>query len=286
MANKFDRNYILSVQTSTGKTLTVKRPFTVEFEIHRNSFSSANVASFRIYNLSEDNRSQIRKDPMDTADLRTMSFSAGYGENLSLGFKGDISQAWSVREGSNIITQIESFDAGFAYANAITDQAFPKNTPQTAVLDSLIASLPGVTKGAIGQYKGDLSKANAVSGNPTQLLDELSGGGFFIDNGKAYCLGENECRESEVTLINAEAGLLGTPLLEQQRVLFDMLFEPGLVIGQRVELKSLTAPKFSGFYKLTGLKHRGTISEAVCGDATTSVELIAGNDLQVIPDAR
>ena len=284
MANKFDRNYILSVQTNTGKTLTVKRPFTVEFEIHRNSFSSANVASFRIYNLSEDNRSQIRKDPMDSDDLRNMSFTAGYGDNLSLGFAGNISQAWSVREGNNIVTQIESFDGGFAYTNAITDNAFPAGTPQTAVIDSLVASLPGVTKGSIGNYPGSLSKGNAYSGNTTAILTEITGGGFFIDNGKAHCLGDNECVTSEVTLIDAASGLLGTPLLEQQRVLFDVLFEPRLVIGQQLQLKSLTAPNFNGFYKLTGLKHRGTISDAICGDAITSVELISGHNLQTVPN--
>lgn len=275
--DKYNRNYILLVQKKDGTTLKITRPFTVEFEIHRNSLSSANVASIRIYNLSENNRSQIRKNQYDWGDLRTIVFTAGYGNNLAVAFAGNITQAWSVREGVNMITQIESFDGGYAYVNAVTDDQYPSGTPQSAIIDSLVKTLPGVTPGAIGSYPGDIGRGNSYSGATTDVLGQVTGGGFFIDNQKAHCLNDNECIESSIPLISAKSGLLGTPVLEQTYINFEMLFEPSIKVAQLIQLQSLTADHFNGVHKVLSIVHRGTISEAVCGDAITQVGLLPGS---------
>lgn len=276
--DKFDRNYILLIQKKDGTTLRVTRPFTVEFDIHRNSLSSANVGQIRIYNLNPNNRNQIRKDQFDFGDQRTIQFFAGYGKNLSLAFSGSITQAWSVREGNNMITQIESFDGGFAFVNAITGEQFVKGTPQTSVIDALVQNLNGfgVTTGAVGNYSGSTTRGNSYNGNTTDLLNQITGGGFFIDNGKAHCLNDTECLEGSIPLINAQSGLLGTPIKEQTYINFDMLFEPSLRVAQLIQLESQTAEHFNGTHKVLSIKHRGMISEAVCGSAITSVGLLPG----------
>lgn len=279
--DKYNRNYILLVQKKDGTILRIARPFTVEFEIHRNSLSSANVASIRVYNLSANNRSQIRKDQFDFGDLRTIQFAAGYGDNLSVAFAGNITQAWSVREGTNMITQIESFDGGYAYVNAVTSDQFPAGTPQSSIIDSLVSNLPGTTKGAVGSYPGQIARGNSYSGSTTDILGQITGGGFFIDNGKVNCLNDNECIESSIPLINAKSGLLGTPVKESTYINFEMLFEPSLKVAQLIQLESQTADNFNGTHKVLSLVHRGMISEAVCGDATTRVGLLPGTFVTV-----
>jgi hypothetical protein len=237
---------------------------------------SANVASFRIYNLNQNNRSQIRHDMYDYDDIRSIAFSAGYGDRLSLAFKGNISSAWSVREGSTFITQIECYDGGFAYTNAITDTTFPAGSSQQGIIQNLIGDLPGVSQGAIGNYQGTTTRATAYSGPTSEILDELTGGGFFIDNSKAHCLQDNECLVENIPVISPASGLLGTPVKEQTYILFDILFEPSLRIGQLIRLESTTADHFNGNHKVLSLHHRGTISDAVCGNAITSVGLLPG----------
>lgn len=274
--DKYNRNYILLIEKKDSTTLKVTLPFTIEFDIHRNSLSSANVCSIRVYNLSPNNRSQIRKDQFDFGDLRTISLLAGYGDNLSLAFKGNINQAWSVREGNNMITQIESYDGGFAYVNAITNQSYISGTPQRSIIDSLANSLPGVSVGAIGNFTGQISRGNSYVGSTTDLLRDISGGGFFIDNGKAHCIKDDECLAGNIPLINSKSGLLGTPVKEQTYINFDVLFEPSLKVGQLIKLESETADHFNGTHKVLSLKHRGMISEAVCGSAITSVGLLPG----------
>lgn len=275
---KFGRNYSLSVGTQNGSTLTIALPFTIEFDITRNTLTSANVCSIRIYNLSANHRNQLRFNIMDTGDYRPITLFAGYGNNLSVIFSGSITQAWSVREGVNFITTIECFDGGYAFNNGITNTTFPSGTPMQTVISSLAGSLPNVQGGYIGtNYPGTLSRGNSVNGNTMDLLRDLTGGGVFIDNGTVNCLGDNECIPANgITVIDESSGLLATPVREQTILTFDMIFEPRLVVGQQIQLNSSTGANFNGFYKTISVKHRGMISGAVCGDAITSVGLFYG----------
>lgn len=294
---KFGRNYALNVQTGggsgsiidLGSTLVVKPPFTLTFDISRNVFTSTNTASIRVYNLSANHRAQIRKNVTDLGDYRAIQLLAGYGDNLSIAFDGTITNAWSVREGTNFITQIESFDGGFAFANAVSNTPFPIKTTQKEVIASLIGDLSiyGVKPGVIGTFNGpDLVRQNSYEGSTTNLLQQLTGGRFYIDNGKAYALADNECLTGPITTISPASGLLGTPTREQTIVNLEMLFEPKLVVGQQVTLASLTADRgINGDYKVISLSHRGMISEAVCGDAVTQVGLyqpLGSQGLQIV----
>ena len=213
---------------------------------------------------------------MDTATYRSVQLQAGYGTNLPIIFSGNITQAWSVREGVNFITSIESFDGGFAFANGQTNTQFPSGTAFQTVVSNLASSLPGTTLGAVGNYPGSLSRGCSFSGNTANILRDITGGGFFIDNGKAHCLNDSECLDGEMVLINSASGLLGTPVRETTVLTFDMIFEPRLVVGQQIQLDSSTGANFNGFYKIISLKHRGMISEAVCGDAITTVGMWYG----------
>lgn len=285
--DKFGRKYNLAVQLATesaANVLQVALPFTLEFDITRNVFSSANVSSFRLYNLSEANRNKIRHNWDSYDDIRQISLKAGYGDNLPFVFSGQISAAWSVREGVNFITQIESFDGGDAYVNSTTAQQFPSGTAQKAVIDTLVTSLNGfgVKKGAIGDFPGTLPRGNSYTGSTVDTLNQLTRGGFFIDNGTANCLNYDEYIDGGLLVIDSSVGLLNTPVRQQNILTFDMIFEPRFIIGQAVQLRSQTASNFNGNYKIISLHHRGTISESVCGDAITTVGLLAPPELRLV----
>ncbi len=271
--DKFGRNYQLQVQTENGGLLTIALPFTIEFDITRNTLTSANVCQVRVYNLSQKNRNQIRFNASNYGQFRQISLKAGYGTNLAEVFSGNVSQAWSVREGTNFITQIECYDGGFAFNNGVTNAQFPAGVRQKDVITNIAGTLPFTEVGAIGDYPGQLTRGNSYSGSTTNILSELTGGGFFIDGGKANALGTNEYISGPRALvINARSGLLGTPVLEQTIARFDMLFEPSLNVGFRIKLDSLTEGNFNGYYKVTSVKHRGMISEAVAGSVITTGE--------------
>lgn len=280
MAFKFGRNYSLSIGTQDpAVSVLVALPFTMEFDINRTYFSSANTASIRVYNLSERNRNLVRKDVYTTDIYRSIELKAGYGTNLPVILKGNITQAWSVREGTDFITEVNAFDAGFAFVNGITNSEFPEGTDQKTIINTLIKSLKNfnVSTGAIGDYTGATKRGTAYSGNTTEVLKEITGGGFFIDNGIAHCLRDDEVLSDLALVINSQSGLLGTPILEETLVRLTILFEPAVKVGQLVKVESLTEKRFNGFYKVTGVHHKGLISQSVAGSATTELSLVNGS---------
>lgn len=276
--NKFDRNYILTITPPGGETLTVTLPFTIEFDITRNTLSSANVCQVRIYNLSETNRSKIRYNSFDYGQPTTnITLLAGYGKNLAVIFSGNITQAWSVREGVNFITQIECFAGGFAFANSQTNMNVPAGTSLMSTIKKIMGDLYGITVGYIGpSYAGVITRGNTYSGNTSNILTELTGGGFFIDNGQANSLSNNEFINSfnAPLVISSSSGLLGTPTREQTLIRFDMIFEPNLNVGTQVEIQSSTIGTYNGKWIVTMVKHRGMISAAVCGSVITTGEFV------------
>lgn len=273
--DKFNRNYELRVGTEDGSILTVTLPFTIEFDITRNTLTSANVCQVRIYNLNQLNRNRLRFNISNFGGpYRPIVLRAGYGDDLAQVFTGNISAAWSIREGTNWITTIECYDGGFAFVNGVTDRQFAAGTPKAVEIKTVMSDLPNTKVGSVGAYTGVSTRSNSYSGNTGTILTEMTGGGFFIDSGKAYALKTNEYIQApgSMLVINAKSGLLNTPVLEQTIVRFEMLFEPRLNVGTAVFLQSLTEESFTGIYKVTGVKHRGVISAAVAGKAITSGE--------------
>lgn len=278
---KFGRNYELKIEKKDGSVLFITLPFTIQFDITRNTLSSNNVCQIRIFNLSAKNRSFINHNSTNYGDYKQIELRAGYGENMPRIFKGNITQAWSGREGTNFITQIESFAAGYGFVTGVTNTQYPAGTPRKAIITDLTGSLPKIERGVIGSYPGVLTRGLTLSGNTAAILTEQTGGGFYVDDGKANALGTDEYIESSgLTVINSESGLLGTPMVEQTKARVDMIFEPQLNVGHKIRLESITGLNYNGDYKIVGVKHRGTISEAVAGEVVTTGEFFYTKILQ------
>lgn len=277
--DKLGRNYHLSVQVPrTSNFIEIELPFTIEFDIQRNNLASSSVASIRIYNLNEDTRNKIRKDQMDYGVLQSIRLKAGYGSDLYTIFEGNTQQVWSVREGTNMVTQIQSFDGGFAFVNSDFNNTFPAGTSRQDMIAKAAGSLKGagLEIGAIGNYPGAIAKGNSYSGPTMEILNTMTGGGTFVDNNKIFCLGDSEYVQGTLETINSDTGLLGTPVREQTFLNFSMIFEPRLRICQKVKLESSTGKNYNGEYRVISLQHKGMISPSVCGDLTTSVGVAYG----------
>lgn len=270
-AKRFLRSYRLTMMTSIYSTMVVTPPFTIEFDVQRDFMSSANVCMIRIMNLNEHNRNLLMKDPTEVIGYRSVELAAGYGDQLIKIFSGNMTRCWSVREGDTWVTSLECFDGGAAIAQAITNQPVGPRTPNQQIVERLIKDLApyGVSRGVVGTVTGTTSRSTALNGPTTKLLTDFTKGTFFIDQGKANVLGDNECI-GQVVQIDADTGLQGTPILEQYKLSFTMVFEPKLNIGQVIQLTS-QIDRFNGYYRVASIKHTGTISEFVGGDCKTRI---------------
>lgn len=287
---KFQRNFIFTATSDQFPgELQIGYPFTIEFDIKRDNYSQSNFAQIRLYNLSEHHRNLLLKDQntqgAQFTGVLNVTLNAGYGSGpyWPVIFKGNVTRGYSVREGVNWITNLECFDGGLAFANSVTHGAsgqFPAGTTYKQIFESFVAQglLPyGVSLGVISDYFGSqvTAKGQSFSGNTIELLDELSNHNFFIDNLKANVFLTSEAlKQGSPVVLNAQSGLLGTPVREQSILNVRMLFEPRLVIGSAITLDSTTAVNvYNGTYKVISVHHRGIISAAVAGEAVTEIGL-------------
>ena len=82
MRGKFGRTYRLDIFTPAGKQITISPPFSIVFNLTRNTLASANKASITLYNLGPATRNQIFKDRFSITEYWRISLFAGYGNRL------------------------------------------------------------------------------------------------------------------------------------------------------------------------------------------------------------
>jgi len=261
----------------------------MEFDVSRNNAGNANVGHFRIFGLNPTSRNNLRYDFYDWGLLSTMTLQAGYGRNLPTIFAGNIITSQSYREGVTFMTEIDAHDIGFAFINADFNQPYEAGTPYQQIMDDMINSLgvfgvkPGITNPDFATYQGNtkLPVKKTYSGKTIQLLTELTGNNFFIDNGKSYVLNINDVISGTLKVLDESAGIINSPRLEYNTVHLEMEFEPSILMSQLLTLNltqnsSLNSDQnLNGDYKVISIKHRGIISPTVCGDAITTLGLIS-----------
>lgn len=295
MVKKFGRRYKLTieidVEASTKNAIEITNPITLEFDISRNTSSSLNSGSFRVYNLSETNRNLIFQNRTSINNLgirRKIILQAGYNtvlnkdSDLSTIFIGDLLEAYSYRQGTDVITYINAQDGAFSAYNSISNKTLEKGTTFRDIATEIISGLKGIQQGAIGEINGESATATSINGNSFQLLKKDFKDEVFVDLEKINILSENEYIKSiggRVPLITSKSGLLATPQRQGSNVVIDMLFEPRINVGQLVEINAQFNKQFDGQYKVVGIKHSGIISDAVNGDCRTSLQLYIGNQL-------
>ena len=306
MSDKFQRVYVLKIEGNDDKIYSVADPFTLDFTVSRNVLSSQNTGYFRIYNLKKDVRNNIYHDVYDSEHPRTVTLDAGY-ENRGIAtiFSGKVKQAKSFKdEGTvNFITEIEAYDDVYqakAFSNFTLDPADQVTVDQELVINTLISDLEtfkingrtgGLKRGAVSDFSGGKrhSRGRTITGSTWEALQTESEVDCFIDNGRIHVLKTNDVFEGDVPVISSITGLLASPKKSDFLLSLELLFEPGLRVGQQVYVQSdslelisrkpITSglsvrPPTNGVYKIIGLEHRGTISGAVGGKCKTEVKLL------------
>ena len=262
---------------------------TINLDVNRNTFAASNECHLQIYNLRRSHRQTMYHDRYRPDQEIYLDIMAGYGQNLSLIFRGRVLQSYSYMQGNDMITDIQALDMGFMtyikdgkHIN-YTSMTLEAGTSKKEVIKRIVENMEkGTQIGAIGGV-GDEKYQTPVSflGNAFMTLDTITGGHVFVDLGKVNVLSNKEVADvGVVPLINAKTGLLGTPMRREGQLEVDILFEPSYVVGQAVKMETITGvDQFNGLFKIIGIHHSGTISGATCGTLKTRLNLWYGNKL-------
>lgn len=290
---KFGRNYVLkytipivkddgSLDTTNAEVITIKYPLKLEFDINRNTFSSSNQATLRVYNLKESTRNKMFQDQFNILRYVFVDLYAGYGANegeLPLILSGKVMSCYSERRGTEVITSIQVMDNDII--QSYSNHTFAAGTPKNEVVVTLVGDMKNLKPGAITPLEGNIERPLSVADSSFIALRQFTGGSCFIDNGQVHVLHDNEVRgDVGIYKLTSSSGLLGTPRRRDAQVEIDCLFAPEISVGQLVEVDSSTDPThFNGQYKVCGIHHSGVISGAECGRVQTTLNLFVGNML-------
>lgn len=262
------------------QTKVIGYPLTINFNIERNTFASANTGRFSIYNLSPATRNSeaFFQDRFYTEKTKYVTFKAGYNGNLITCFRGYILQSYSRREGVDVITDMECLDMGTSQYDYI-NITFEAGTTKKDALKNVIQNCEGLSLGYIGTLEGEYKTPVTLTGDPLSVLNQITEGHTFIDNGVVHTLQNNEALDIGVTILNANTGLINTPQRRGAEIIATSIFNPNIQVGQLLNIKDPIQTSFDGTYLVCGFNHSGTISGAVAGQRTTTINLLIGDYL-------
>lgn len=290
MSVKFGRTYSLTIEGLSGEVHTFEYPLTLTFSVERSQWASANSGKFSIYGLGAQSRKDISfdlqnvgsKNPKTGLPFFTIRLRAGY---LSQGpltevFAGNINLAYTTRQHSDLITNIEAFDGGYGLRNAVYTASLKEGWHYKTEAEKAIQA-----GGKFGLAPGKVIVSNppqtpllAVSG---PLLTSLKthfmpdNGSVFVDQGKLNILGFKDVLPGATSpTIGPQTGLLDVPIVKGNTITCSCIFEPSYYVGQQVTVKSTLNPNANADCKIMTVGHDGTISGVESGSAITRLSLL------------
>lgn len=281
---KFQRTYEMAIQ-GNSQLWNPSYPLTVEFDIKRDIFASANNSTFTIYNLNQGARRDIYYDRWQITQRFSVIMRAGYLSSppLPIIFNGDMRFAWSERRRNDWITQVEAFDGGFAFYQANASVTLPSGYSMRSAAEALVATMApyGVTLGKVSDIELPNSRGISFPGKTWDELQKLvpGDGQLFVDNGVLNILNANDYIPTPtIPIISAASGLLGTPRRSLGLTHVRMVFDPQYVVGQLANLQCAETWLNNPQLKVVAIHHYGKMSGTMSGDCFTELDLFSGYD--------
>jgi hypothetical protein len=281
---KLNRIYRLTIQTQdtfgnpTERELIVTNPITIEFKVDRSIYAGLNSLDLNIYNLSPNHRNLLFQDVYGI-NYKNVILEAGYsGQGMTVIFNGNVWSAYSYRRGVNVVTHIHAID-GLSAQSSRVKTTLKSGTPFGDIITNLMGSLKDLKSGTLALENKTFNRPVVLNGNAFRLLRTYTNDNVFIDTKTINIMRTDDVIEGYVPLLTDSSGLLGTPERKDATLTASVIFEPRLLIGQVIELKSSIAPQFDGQYKIYGIQHAGIISDSIAGNCTTTIQVQVGSQV-------
>lgn len=217
----------------------------ISFSIEKTLAREPNTAEIQVWNLNDINRKYLRDQKRVPVTLK-----AGYQDAMGLLFKGDLTEAFSTREGPDWITIIRSGDGLTALQSSRINRTFKAGTPVIDILKEISKSLwvnvgDAISflekRGFAGADKKLLS-GSALSGSASVELNKwLKSVGLeaSVQDGALQVLVSGKALERTAVVLSSKSGLIGSPEISSKGILrAQSLLNPELFPGRQILLQS------------------------------------------------
>ena len=230
----------------------------VAFNANKGITGSPNKIDLAIWGLSLKTRMAIR------GNLTKIQVMAGYSSSpgsAGLVASGAILSAIPERQGPDIVMKITALDGYGGMVRGAYSRAFGGQTPISAIVSDIAASLPGVTVGLIDVDGNLFQKGQQFSGASADQLNSLGdqyGFSWSVQDGVFQAIsdkrdsGRSFLFTSGSNLINASP-LLNGPMADNVGVEIQAKFDARMKPGDKMIIQSSMNPLLDGSYKSTSV---------------------------------
>lgn len=240
MARQFKRAYELTITPADGEQLII-RDLKLIFEITKSVLSFPNLGLFNLYNPAKATLSALERK------FTKVTLSAGYANNLSLIFKGEVRNVFQGKTATDRIVTFYAGDGERDWQNATFNKTLSAKVDLRSVINDILTSFEEVTVGVVEGVNqvADKLRGQVLSGTSKDLLDQLADEYAFnwnIQDGEVIITPVDAVvREAEVVVITALTGMLGSPTVTEIGADVTTLLNPKLLPNTAFKIDSVNA---------------------------------------------
>ena len=261
MPTLFDREVVVNAgglriasRSVSGESQQTLR---VQFSVVRFLKKEPNTAQVVLYNLKKDNRARLQEKNLET------TIDAGYSNNVSQIFSGQLEYGSSVQQGTDWLTTLQSGDGSQNFRKARINTSFKGPVKIGQVLRAAGEALgfklgnlqQKIDEGSIRQELQEWTNGKVLSGKAEKVFDRIVkslGYGWSVQDGQIQILGPKEVLSQTAIRLAVEngisTGLIGSPEPgEDGFVKARALLQPELMPGRRVQIQTR---EVDGFFRI------------------------------------
>lgn len=250
----FDRKYRLKVGRKTGSLIYEMEPGAIPDESLRITFQvthfaggAFSLADITIYNASGARSRMLLGDRHGKYDF--ISLEAGYENQFGRIFSGQIINTQRVLDDGGVTKGVRFFcqSAAKEYAEKIINVTLSPEADPVEMIEAC-AEPYGKEMQFYGDFSGlpKRSRGSVFQGSPRSCLDNLAvayGFKWMVEGDTIKFIKDGFAMTKQVTILNAETGMIGSPVVSDSEVGVRCVLNPKIILGSVLKIESM-APRF------------------------------------------
>ena len=231
------------------------------FTIKKSMENSPSTASIKVYNLSKEKWNSLTSKHKEMR----VTLYAGYLNNLTMLYSGDVTNASYTREGTDWVGSIETGDGAMANSDAFVNVSCEENSGILNAANTMLESFNknGVNienaktalSGMIGSIKTYAGRVfNGSASKELEDLCQTNGHRMYVNNSELKIIPYDSPDSDKAIHLTPLNGLIGSPKELKEGIAFDTLLIPGMDIGSLVAIDSY---EINGAYTINNIEYKG-----------------------------
>lgn len=256
MTKLYDRRWSLTLGTLDVSDLDI------DFKVTKSLKYEPNTCEILVYNLGEKSREQLA-----TVKKLQVRLEAGYKDELSQLYLGEVRSAFSYYSGADVITKVSSGDSEKEISASHLSVPIGAKTPIDVALQAIakklgvnLGNLQEASQALVGKgYKSPYPKGGVLEGNVARELTDICRAAnleWSVQDGKLFFLDKDATMRGLALKMSSDTGLVGSPTIDNKgEVDATCLLIPDMRPGVAVEFDTFS---LKGRYKVTHCEYTGS----------------------------